>query len=301
MTNFIITLFPLWAILLSTVALFHPAPFISGKAAIIPLLTVIMFGMGMTLTWRKFTQVLNSPKIIVIGVSLQYLVMPFAAFIIAKLFGLSRDAVVGMVLVGSTAGGTASNVIAYLAGGNVALSIMLTMTSTVVAVVAMPTLTLFYLNHVVPVPFGGMLMSMLEIVAIPVILGTTINTLWGKHLRRLQELFPLISATGIVVVIAIIVGLNRDDLFAVGAGTVFAVVLHNLCGLLAGYGVSRLLGYDEQTCRTVGIEVGMQNSGLSVALAIKHFSAAAAVPGALFSIWHNVSGSMLAGYWRRTQ
>lgn len=297
----IIGLFPLWALILCAIALLFPNPFVAAKPAIIPLLTVIMFGMGMTLTWNRFASVVKSPRIIILGVGLQYLIMPFVAFVLSKLFSLSSDVTVGMVLVGSTAGGTASNVISYLARGNVALSIMLTMTSTVLAVLAMPLLTLLYLEHLVPVPFRGMMVSMLQIVAIPVLFGTTINTLWEKRLEKVRGVFPLVSTGGIVVVIAIIVGLNRENLFTVGLVTIISVTLHNLCGLISGYWLPRLFGYDDQTCRTLSIEVGMQNSGMSVALAVKHFSAAAAVPGALFSIWHNISGSILAGYWSRKQ
>jgi len=144
-----------------------------------------------------------------------------------------------------------------------------------------------------------MLKSILSIVLVPVLVGTLLNSLLGKRLSMIQPLFPLFSSFSIIFIIAIIVGLNHDNLNVLALPVLMAVVLHNMMGLMAGYGIPWLLKYDSQTCRTVCIEVAMQNSGLSVALAIKYFSISAALPGALFSIWHNISGSLLALYWRR--
>jgi len=223
--------------------------------------------------------------------------MPLSAFLISRSFGLSPEYIAGMVLVGSSAGGTASNVICYLARGNVALSITLTIASTLIAVFAMPALSLLYLHQIVHVPFLKMLFSILQMVLIPVLAGTTLNTLLSARIKKIGSVFPFVSTIAIVVIIAIIIGLNQTKLKEVGMIIVCAVMLHNLCGLLIGFWLPKSLGYDDRTCRTLSIEVGMQNSGLSVALAIKHFSVMAAIPGALFSIWHNLSGSFLAGYW----
>jgi Predicted Na+-dependent transporter len=211
---------------------------------------------------------------------------------------LSRELMTGMLLVGASAGGTASNVICYLAKGDVALSILMTIVSTLFAVLLMPALTFLYLNQVVPVPVEGMLKSILLIVLLPVLSGTVINSFFSRRLSKVQAIFPLLSTMAIVLIIAIIVGLNHANLSDLAIPVVLAVCLHNSLGLLFGYGIPRLLKYDERICRTVCIEVAMQNSGLSVALAIKHFSIAAALPGALFSIWHNISGSLLALFWR---
>jgi BASS family bile acid:Na+ symporter len=253
--------------------------------------------MGMTLKWSDFKETVKSPRIILIGVLLQYFVMPLSAFLISRSFGLSSEYIAGMVLVGSSAGGTASNVICYLARGNVALSITLTIASTLIAVFAMPALSLLYLHQIVHVPFLKMLFSILQMVLIPVLAGTTLNTLLSARIKKIGSVFPFVSTIAIVVIIAIIIGLNQTKLKEVGMIIVCAVMLHNLCGLLIGFWLPKSLGYDDRTCRTLSIEVGMQNSGLSVALAIKHFSVMAAIPGALFSIWHNLSGSFLAGYW----
>ena len=299
MIDRITKLFPLWAISFSIIAFIFNGIFVQLKFAIIPLLTVVMFGMGMTLTWDNFKQVVKSPLIILLGFSLQYLVMPFAAYFISVMFGLSPMIMAGMVLVGSSPGGTASNVITYLAKGNVALSITLTLTSTIFAVLLTPFLALILLKHVVPVPAAEMLLDIMQIVIIPVFAGTAVNSFFGKKLEKVRGLFPLISTAAIVLIIAIIVALNKINLGEVEFTIIAAVILHNLTGLTLGYFVPKLLRYDESTCRTIGIEVGMQNSGLAVALAVKYFSAVAALPGAIFSIWHNLSGSVLAGYWRK--
>jgi len=297
MIRWFTTLFPLWAILLSVLAFFSPEYFSGLKPAIIPLLTVVMFGMGMTLTWSNFKEVIRTPGIIFTGVMLQYTIMPFSAFLISLLLGLPIEYTAGMVLVGSSAGGTASNVICYLAKGNVALSITLTMTSTLVAVIATPTLSLLFLNQFIDVPFLDMLYSILQIIIAPVIIGTTLNSLFGSKLKKISSVFPFISTIGIIIIIAIIAGLNQPRIKDIGFLIILAVILHNITGLLCGYWVPKFLGYSERTCRTLSIEVGMQNSGLSVALAIKFFSLSAAIPGAIFSIWHNLSGSFLAAYW----
>jgi len=243
--------------------------------------------------------VIKSPLIIAIAVGIQFLLMPLFAYVISIMLGLSVDLMTGMVLVGASAGGTASNVICYLAKGNVALSILMTVVSTLCAVMLMPALTFLYLNQVVPVPVEGMLSSILSIVLFPVLLGTLLNSFFTQRLKRIQPVLPLLSTFSIMFIIAIIVGLNHDNLRVLAMPVLIAVVLHNAMGLIVGYGIPRLFKYDAKTCRTVCIEVAMQNSGLSVALAIKYFSISAALPGALFSIWHNISGSLLAFYWRK--
>ena len=297
MLNTLTRLFPFWALLLAACAYYVPDSFSQGKGLIIPLLVVIMFGMGMTLTTEDFRRVLRRPKLILLGVALQYTVMPLAAFLLSRLLQLSPELTTGMVLVGASAGGTASNVVTYLARGDVALSITLTMSSTLLAALLMPGLTWVYVGYLVPVPVQEMLLSVLQIVVAPVLLGVWLNTLLGARLQPINRLFPFISMSAIVLIIAIIVSLNHTKLVGIGLPLLMAVALHNLIGLAMGYVLPRLLGHDAITCRTLAIEVGMQNSGLSVALAIKFFGATAALPGALFSIWHNLSGSLLAGYW----
>ncbi len=297
LVKFITHLFPVWALLLSGIAYYFPEPFTTLKPGIIPLLAVIMFGMGMTLTMEDFKRVGQTPGIILIGVCLQFLVMPLAAYMISIGLKLPLPLLIGMVLVGASSGGTASNVICYLARGDVALSITLTLCSTLLAVVAMPALTWLYLGERIPVPVWGMLLTVLKIVIAPVLIGVLINHLAGPRLKPVKPLFPVISVIAIVLIIAIIVAVNQARISELSFVIMTAVILHNLTGLLGGYWVSKWMGYDQQTCRTLAIEVGMQNSGLSVALAIKYFSVLAALPGAIFSIWHNLSGSVLASLW----
>ena len=293
-------MFPLWAILASLAAWAFPWVLTPLSAAIVPMLGVVMFGMGITLSGKHFLEVARRPAAIALGTALQFSLMPFFAWLAATLLGLPPLVGAGLVLVGSCPGGTASNVVCYLAKGNVALSITLTTVSTVLAVVATPLLTWLYVGRQVPVPVMDMLLSILKIVIVPVALGVAANHFGGAALRRFQHVFPLVSVLAIVFIIAIIVAMNGDHLDNLAGGVAVAVVLHNFLGLTAGYLLPRLMGLSERDCRTLAIEVGMQNSGLGVALAVKYFSAVAALPGALFSIWHNLSGSLLAGFWSRT-
>ena len=291
--------FPWIAIALSAVAAYLPQIFVPLKPAIVPLLGLVMFGMGMTLTFESFRRVLHIPGVVALGVGLQFLVMPLAAWLIAVALRLPPQLMAGLVLVGACPGGTASNVVCYLSKGNVALSITLTAVSTVVAVFMTPVLTWLYVGQTVPVPVGQMLLSILKIVIVPVTLGVLVNAWLGHRLHGFRGVFPAVSVLAIVLIIAIIVAVNEPQLQSLALPVIVAVILHNFLGLAAGYWLPRWLGRDVVTCRTLAIEVGMQNSGLGVALAMKHFSAAAALPGAVFSIWHNLSGATLAAYWGR--
>ncbi|MGD8591037.1 MAG: bile acid:sodium symporter family protein [Chromatiales bacterium] len=292
-------LFPLWALLFAALGYLLPDYWTGLKSAILPLLVVVMFSMGMTLTRYDFQRALQSPKLVLLGLLLQYTVMPLAAWLLAWLFALTTDLMVGLILVGTTAGGTASNVITYLAKGDLALSITLTLCSTLLAIFAMPWLTWLYVGQRVPVPALDMLFSLIKIVLIPVLFGTLLNAWQHALIKRIEPLFPMFSILAIAVIIAIVVALNAQRFQALGGILVIAVILHNGTGLMVGYWLSRLLGYDTRIARTLAIEVGMQNSGLSVALALQYFSPLTALPGALFSVWHNISGSLFATYWNR--
>lgn len=300
MTKRITELFPVWAILCAVAAYTHPGLFTPLQSSISLLLGLIMFGMGMTLRVDEFRYLLKQPTAVGIGVGLQFLLMPFFGWAVGKALRLPPELFAGMVLVGSCPGGTASNVISYLAKADVALSIVLTSLTTLLAVVATPALTWLYIGRTVPVPVVGMLVSILQIIIVPVALGVTINTLWGRALTPIKKLFPLMSVFGIVLVIGVVVALNQANLAHAGAVIVLSVMLHNGLGLAGGYWLAKWLRLPEAQARTVSIEVGMQNSGLGAVLAIAHFSALAALPSAVFSIWHNLSGSLLAGYWSRS-
>jgi bile acid:Na+ symporter, BASS family len=294
-----VLLFPLAAVLASVAALMWPEPFAASRAAIVPLLGLVMFGMGMTLTFRDFLAVARRPRTVAVGIVLQYLLMPLFAWALGYLLQLPLAVTAGLILVGACPGGTASNVICYLARGDVALSITLTTLSTLLAVLLTPLLTWLYIGQRVPVPVVDMLLSIVLIIIIPVLLGLLLRSAAGARLQHIENWFSWLSMLAIVFIISIIMALNHDQVLLLAMPVAFAVMLHNLLGLGAGYVLPRLLGFDARVARTIAIEVGMQNSGLGVALALKYFSPLSALPGALFSIWHNLSGALLAAWWTR--
>jgi BASS family bile acid:Na+ symporter len=293
-------LFPLWALALSAVALFWPSAFTAFKPAIIPLLMVIMFSMGLTLDVQDFRRVLSMPKLVITGLLLQYTVMPLAALAISMLLQFDPMLSLGFILLGSCPGGTASNVITYLARGNVALSITLTACSTVLAVILTPAITYWLADASIHVPAMTMLINVAYMVIFPVSLGLLLKHFFAYRIATVSHYLPALAVAAIVLIIAIITALNHDQLSSVAMTVFIGVVLHNLLGLGVGYFTAGLLGVAEAERRTLAIEVGMQNSGLAVALAIKQFTPMAALPGALFSIWHNLSGSALAYVWSGT-
>ncbi len=285
--------------LITTVAYFYPAPFVALKSDIVPLLSCVMFGMGLTLTWDDFKAVLKKPQVIAIAVIMQFVLMPLFAYLLSIGFGFNADLTAGMLLVGASAGGTASNVICYLAKGQVALSILMTLVSTLAAVVMMPLLMYVYLNQIMEVPVGNMLIQIVQMVLVPVLAGCVLNSRLHFFCGKIQRVLPLFSGGVIGLIIAIIMGLNHERMTFLALPVIVAVIVHNALGLMSGYAISKAMGYSESICRTVSIEVAMQNSGLSVALAVQFFSVTTALPGAIFSLWHNISGSLLAIYWRR--
>jgi len=293
------SLFPLWAVLLSAVAYVYPEYFAPHSNLIVPFLSLIMLGMGVTLSVDSFLSVLKRPYVVFLGTLMQYTIMPLAAWIVCLALNLPADLMTGMILLGCCPGATASNVICYLAKGDVALSIVLTSISTLIAFLATPFLTWLFIGQTVEVDVTGMIVSVVNIVIVPVVLGLTINYFFEARIKAVRDIFPAISAAAIVIIIAIIIGTNSENLKQSGLLVLLAVVLHNGLGLAGGYGVAKALKLSEKEARTLAIDVGMKNSGLSVALAIKHFTAAAALPGAIFSIWHNLSGAFLAGKWAK--
>jgi len=290
-------LFPVWALLVTVLAYFSPALFNPIAGHVTMLLTIVMLAMGVTLSFADFKRVFLRPAPVLAGIGIHYLVMPFAAWAIANALHMPPDLTIGMVLVGSVASGTASNVVIYLARGDVALSVSISALSALVGAFATPLLTRFYLDASIVVDMRGMLMSILEIVVLPIAAGLVIHSLFERQVRKIEPVLPLISLVAIVLLIGIVVGGAQKSIMSVGLVVIAGVILHNGIGLLSGYWGGRLLGFDEAVCRTLAIEVGMQNSGLAATLGKVYFSPLAALPGALFSVWHNLSGSALAGYW----
>ena len=265
------------------------------------LLMIVMFGMGLTLKLSDFKLVLTRPKDILIGCAAQFSIMPLLAFALGKLFALDDALLAGVILVGTCPGGTASNVITYLSEGDVALSVGMTSVNTLLAPVLTPAITYLLLRTTVTVDVMAMFISIGQVVIIPIALGLVINKLFEKATRTVVEVLPAVSAIAICMIVAAVVSHNADKIFATGM-TIFAVViLHNLLGYVCGYGVARLFGLELAKKKAMAIEVGMQNSGLATSLAGTAFPnlAMATVPGAIFSVWHNISGAILAGIFRR--
>ena len=292
-------LFPILAIAVAATGALRPDSFVAAQFMIIPLLASIMFIMGLTLTREDAQRIARDPRPVAVGVALQFLLMPILALTLAKLLQLSTPLTVGMVLVGSCAGGTASNVICFLARGDVALSVSMTFVSTLIGVVATPLLSQFYLAEQVAVDELAMIESLLQIVFVPVISGFCFRAVLPRLSAALQPALPLFSVICILLIIGIVVALNAPQLRGIGPLIVLAVILHNALGIAGGFTLSRLFGFDLKQSQTIAIEVGMQNSGLAAALSLQFFSATAALPAALFSIWHNISGALLAGHWGR--
>ena len=260
------------------------------------LLGVVMFGMGLTLNLQDFKIVFSRPKDVIIGCLSQFTIMPLLAWILARLFSLDEALALGVVLVGCCPGGTASNVITYLAKGDLALSVGMTGVSTLFAPFLTPLLTWALAGKSVNVDVVGMLLSILWVVILPIVVGLIVKGLWPNFTKKATDYLPAFSSIAIAMIVAIIISANANKLLAGGSIIVLVVILHNLCGLSLGYLIGRLLGLTEAKKRAISIEVGMQNSGLASSLATIHFAAypLATIPGAIFSVWHNLSGAAVA-------
>ena len=266
------------------------------------LLGIVMFSMGLTLKPSDFKVVFSRPRDVIIGCIAQFTLMPFLAFLLTKLFGLSPELAIGVILVGTCPGGTSSNVMTYLSKGDVPLSVGMTAVSTVLAPFLTPLLTYVYAGAKVDVNMVSMFMSIIKVVIVPIAAGFVINHFFSRFTEQVVEILPLISTTAIVAIVAAVVSANSAKILTSGLLIVGVVILHNLLGYATGYTVGKLLKLDSSKCRAISIEVGMQNSGLATSLAATHFAAypLATIPGAVFSVWHNISGAVLANLYART-
>lgn len=255
-----------------------------------------MFGMGLTIKVDDFKAVLTHPKEIIIGCIAQYTIMPLSAWVLSMLLKLPPDLAVGVILVGCCPGGTASNVITYIAGGDVSLSVGMTIVSTLIAPLMTPFLTFILAGAWVDVSLAAMIISVTKVILVPVLLGIAIHRLLGRVMERISSMVPLISVVAIVMIIAGIVANNVEKILTCGLLVLGVVILHNLLGLLLGILASRVFHVDYDKATAIAIEVAMQNSGLAVSLATANFAAnpLATLPGAIFSVWHNISGSIFA-------
>ena len=290
-------------VLLTAVLSFSfPQIFLSVDMWVInPLLGLIMFGMGLTLRPSDFRIVFQRPKDVLIGCLAQFTVMPLVAWFLVKVFALPPELALGVILVGCCPGGTASNVITFLAHGDLALSVGMTATSTLLAPLLTPLLVWLMAGTLVDVDTVGMLLSILYVVIAPIVIGFLVQRFFPRFTERVVPYLPAFSTLVIAFVVALIVSHTADRLLSAGLVVILVVILHNLLGLAIGYGVGRVLHLSSGKRRAISIEVGMQNSGLASSLATLHFAAypLATIPGAVFSVWHNISGAIVARMYSR--
>lgn len=298
-TQFIQKTFALWVIVFAALALWQPEFFVWLKAYIPWILGIIMLGMGMTMTVDDFKGVLQSPKAVLIGVVAQFVVMPGLAFVLCKLFNLPPEIAVGVILVGCCPGGTASNVITYMAKGNVALSVACTSVSTLLAPVLTPAIFYLLASQWLKIDAASMFVSILQVVLLPIVIGLILRTLLKRQVESYIQVMPLVSVIAIVAIVAAIIGGSKAAILQSGLLILAVVILHNGLGYLLGFIAARFFKLPYADSKAIAVEVGMQNSGLGVALAAVHFAASpiTAVPSAIFSLWHNISGPALATYW----
>jgi len=290
-------------LLVGAVALFLPESFIWIETKTInPMLGVIMFGMGLTLSPKDFKIVLSRPKDILIGCLAQFTIMPLLAWLLTLAFSLPKELALGVILVGCCPGGTASNVITYLAKGDLALSVGMTACSTLLAPIVTPLLVWLMAGTMVNVDTLGMLLSIVYVVIAPIIVGLLCQHFLPKLTKAVTPYLPAFSSLAIAITVGIVVSHNADRLMLGGMIVILVVILHNLLGLSLGFTIGRLLRLEKPKCIALSIEVGMQNSGLASSLANMHFAAypLATIPGAVFSVWHNISGALAARIFQRT-
>ncbi len=289
-------------LLIALFSLLFPNNFLWIKTSCINyLLMVIMFGMGLTLKSDDFIPVFSHPKEIFCGAASQYLVMPLLAFGLSRLFHLDFALTAGVILVGACPGGTASNVITYLSKGDVALSVCMTSVNTLLSPVLTPLITYLMLKTTVETNVWAMFTGIINVILVPVILGIIVNKFFSDFTKKITGILPAISVIAISFVIASVVSHNAEKILSAGGIILLIVILHNISGYIIGFFAGKLLKLNNAKIKAFSIEIGMQNSGLAVSLANTTFPTTpeAAVPGAIFSVWHNISGAILANIYRR--
>ncbi|MBF0803526.1 MULTISPECIES: bile acid:sodium symporter family protein [unclassified Neisseria] len=296
-SRFVGQTFALWAALFAGIAFAAPETFKWVLPHIPLLLGVVMFGMGLTLSPADFKILGRHPKAVLVGVAAQFVIMPLTAYALAAGFNLPPEIAVGVILVGACPGGTASNVITYLARGDVALSVAVTSVSTLLAPVLTPAVFYLLANQWLDISAGAMFGSIAQMVLLPVVAGVAAHLLFRKQAEAAAGALPLVSVAAIVLIIGAVVGAAKPKILESGLLILGVVVLHNGIGYLLGFLAARLCRLPFSAQKTLAIEVGMQNSGLGAVLASAYFTPLAAVPSAVFSVWHNISGSLLASYW----
>ena len=284
-------------LVVAAVSLFFPKSVSFIKTTYVNyLLMTAMFCMGITLKVEDFKVLFTRPKDIAIGAIAQFTIMPLLAFLLSLAFRLPPELAIGVILVGTCPGGISSNVITYLAKGDVPLSVGMTSVSTILAPLATPLLTLLYAGEKIDVNAISMFISILQVVILPIVLGFIINKFFHKFVEHFKDVLPLISVIAVVAIVAAVVSANSQRLMQVGHLVVIVIIIHNTLGYMFGYFLGKVCKFNNAKCKTISIEVGMQNAGLASSLASTHFAymALAAVPGAIGSVWHCISGSIVA-------
>ncbi|MDR2312378.1 bile acid:sodium symporter family protein [Pseudochrobactrum asaccharolyticum] len=291
--------FAVWVLLFAVLGFVFPETFKFFGPYIVTLLGIIMFGMGLTLSVDDFREVVRRPVDVGIGVASQFLIMPLLAVLLTKIIPMSPEVAAGVILVGCCPGGTSSNVMTYLGKGDVALSVACTSVTTLAAPLVTPFLVWFFASQFLPVDAWAMFMSIVKVILVPLALGVLAQKLIPGVVKAAVPALPLVSVTGIVLIVAAVVAGSKGAIATSGLLIFVVVVLHNGIGYLLGFTAAKLTGMSLAKRKAIAIEVGMQNSGLGAALANAHFSPLAAVPSAIFSVWHNISGALLANYFAR--
>lgn len=286
--------FAVWVIIVAVIAFMFPEGFKFLAPYISILLGIVMFGMGLTLKAKDFSEVFTRPKDVLVGILGQFIIMPLLAFVLCQVLNLSDEIAVGVILVGCCPGGTASNVMTFLGKGDVPLSVTISACTTLMAPIVTPALIWLFASKWVDVDPVAMFLSIVYIVILPIVAGVIINAFFGGVVRAAVSVLPLVSVFAIIAIVAAVVSVSQKQIAQTGAIIFAVVVLHNCLGLALGYLMAKLLGMSLPKKKALSIEVGMQNSGLGVALAMAHFSPLSAVPSAIFSVWHNISGPILA-------
>jgi BASS family bile acid:Na+ symporter len=291
--------FAIWVVAFGVLAYYFPAPFVAMKSCNKAFFALTMFGIGAVLSLDDFSHVFKNPRIVFIGSAAQFTIMPFGAFIIARLFGLPAELAAGLILTGSAPGAMSSNVMSYIAKADVAYSVSLTTISTLLCPLLTPGLTWLLASSKIPVPFREMVFDVMIMVIIPLFAGFSIRHFFKRQVEKILPVFPAISVTFIIFICSLVIALNRDYLPA-ATGTILATVfVLNIYGMTAGYGVGALFQMNTARKRTLTIEIGMQNAGLGSALALEHFGPRAAVPAAFFVFVCIFTAAIAAAFWQR--
>lgn len=299
LSRFVGNTFALWVLLFAVLAFLAPQWFRLLAPAIVPMLGIVMFGMGLTLKLEDFAEVARHPWRVCLGVVAHFVIMPGVAWLLCQLLQLPPEIAVGVILVGCCPSGTASNVMTWLARGDLALSVAIAAVTTLLAPLLTPALIWLLASAWLPVSFAELFWSILQVVLLPIALGVVAQRLFGARVGKVVEALPLVSVVCIVVIVAAVVAASQAKIAESGLLIMAVVILHNSFGFLLGYLAGRVFGLPLAQRKSLALEVGMQNSGLGAALASAHFSPLAAVPSALFSVWHNISGATLSSWFRR--